>query len=115
MNIFLILLIIQLIIVFVTDLTDFPSTIYKLISSILTKGKLVSGNGKLHLISCSLCQVHWAGLLYLIITGSFSFYMWGYVCLLAFLTPVSRDALITLKDILTWILNQINKITLWKR
>lgn len=114
MSTFLILLIIQMMIVFVTDLTDLPSTIYKAISSFLTKGKIVSGNGKLHLISCSLCQVHWVGLLYLIISGLFSFPMWGYVCLLAFLTPVTKDFLITIKDILTWIINQINKITLIK-
>jgi len=97
-------------IVFVTDLTDFPASIYKFLSRILTKGVIVSGNGKLHLISCSLCQMHWVGLLYIILTGNFSIPMWGYVCLLAFLTGPAKDGLYLLKDLITKLINIVYKL-----
>lgn len=105
------LLIIQMILVFVTDLTDFKSFLYRCLSRWLTRGKIVSGEGNLKLLNCSLCQTHWAGLLYLVLSGNFSFLMWGYVCLLAFLTPVSKDLLLCVKDLLTWIISKLLKIT----
>lgn len=49
---------------------------------------------------CSLCQTHHIGVLYLIITGTFSIPMWGYVCLLSFLTPVWYNLLLGLKEFL---------------
>ena len=106
------LIIIQLIIVFVTDLTDFPNTIYKALSYILTKGKFVVSQGNLHLVSCSLCQVWWLGLIYLIITHSVTIPALGFVLLLAFLTPVAKELLYLIKDILIKILDIIRKYTI---
>ena len=56
---------------------------------------------------CSLCMSHWIGLLYIIITGTFSIPMWGYVCLLSLLTPVFYNLLIGLREFLLKITSNV--------
>lgn len=54
---------------------------------------------------CSMCMTHHIGLIYILITGKFSIPMWGFVCLLSFLTPVWNNLLIGLKEFLIKITN----------
>lgn len=60
--------------------------------------------------SCSLCSTFWCGLLYLIITNSFSWFMLLYVALLAFMTPVIASTLVFVKDGLIWIINKMYEL-----
>lgn len=60
--------------------------------------------------SCSLCATFWVGLIYLLVTGTFSLYMALYVCLLSFLTPVIGSTLLLLKDGLIWLVNTLYKL-----
>ena len=108
------LLLIQLILVFIIDLSGAMTSLKSLISKWLTKGAMQSSNYSLKPLDCSLCMTWWVELIYLLIVHSFTLPFIAFTALLAFLTPVSKDALITGKDILTWIINQINKITIWK-
>ena len=104
---FIDLICIQIIIVVITDLTDFPSSVYKAISYFLTKGKIVTDNMYLHLVSCSLCQMHWVGLFYLIINGSFSIPAYLLILILSFLTTSTKDILLYIKDLMSYLINRL--------
>ena len=58
-----------------------------------------------HIFKCSLCATFWTGIIYLLITSTFTILNLGYVVLLAFLTPVLKDMLLLVKDVLTTVLN----------
>lgn len=98
------LLIIQLIIVFVIDLSGFiEDGIEPLLGKIFKNPKVKLKKPW----SCSLCMTTWIGLLYLLITGHFTIPMIGYVLLLAYLTPIANNLLIMIKEALTKITNLI--------
>lgn len=98
------LLVICLMVVFVIDLSGFVDDgIEPLLGKIFK-----TSNVKLKKPwGCSLCMSHHINLLYIIITGTFSIPMWGYVCLLSFMTPVFNNLLIGLRDFLIKITNNI--------
>ena len=56
---------------------------------------------------CSQCMTHHISLIYILITGNFSIPMWGFVCLLSFLTPVTKNILVGLKELLSRISEKI--------
>lgn len=92
------LLLISLILVFIIDLSGIIQSIENGIAKIFK----VSPN-RVRIpkpFSCSKCLSFWAGLIYLIVTGTFSWVLMGYVCLLAFLTPVFGDILYLVRDVL---------------
>lgn len=59
--------------------------------------------------SCSLCLTFWTGLIYLIFT-KITIPLLGYVCLLAYLTPVFAELQATIKDLIMKITLKINKL-----
>lgn len=97
------LLCIAIICVIVTDLTDFFSFVKSVLSRILTSGRFSSSNWTFKILDCSLCQTHWLGLIYLIITQSFSIPMYTYVLFISLLTPV-------IGNLITFLLDSIQKI-----
>lgn len=60
--------------------------------------------------SCSLCSTFWVGIIYLLVTHTFSWFMLLYVALLAFMTPVISTTLILIKDSLIWLLNKLYEL-----
>ena len=110
MKIILDLLCISIILVFITDITDFPSNVKKWISWVLTKGKIVKDGYRLHLIDCSTCQLWWAGIIYLLCTGNFTLPYLVVVAMLSCLADMIKDAIILLKDLLIKINQVIYKI-----
>ena len=58
--------------------------------------------------SCSLCMCFWTGLIYLLCTGQFTFFMIAYVLIISLLTPEIKDLLLTIKDLINYILNLIH-------
>lgn len=104
MKILIDLLIIQLIIVFVIDLSGF---IQDGIEPLLGK---IFKNPRVKLKKpwcCSLCLTTWIGLIYILIQGCFTIPMIGYVFFLAFLTPIANNLLIMIKEALIKITNII--------
>ena len=107
------LLILTLIVVFIIDLSGFFPTIGRhLYRWIFDNKKEQPENFDwdyvsifFHPLKCSLCSTFWTGIIYLLATSSFTILNLGYVALLAFMTPVFKDALILLKDIITTIIN----------
>lgn len=106
------LLIIAFIIVFITDLTDVWDYIKKWIWDLTFNHTKPYTGFHCKLMECSLCQIWWVGLIYLLITSSFTIPYIGYVALLSFLSPVLKDILLFLKDTLTTIIIFLNKINL---
>ena len=106
------ILIISAIIVFIIDGTDFFDRIFKGVWDWIWKGKRVYSEERLPLVFhpffCSLCAVWWTGLAYLIVTGTLTVPMVGYVALLSFLTPIMKDVMIVVKDLLTKLLDLID-------
>lgn len=100
------LLIIAFVIVFITDLSGVVDNIKLFIWNKLYKGIAYNDNWRIHLLDCSLCQVWWIGLIYILING-FSFYMLGYIALLSFLTPQIKDLLLGIQNIIQKLINKL--------
>lgn len=104
------LLFIALIVVFVIDLSGFVPEISKIIWGwIYPKVKYVDWIIPKP-FSCSLCSTFWLGIIFLIITHSFSLGMLAYVALLAFLTPAMKELLILVKDSLISFFNVLYEL-----
>ena len=104
MEICLNLLVIQLIIVFIIDLSGFiEDGIEPMLGKIFKKSKVRLKKPW----SCSLCLTTWIGLIYILIKGCFTIPMIGYVFLLAFLTPIANNLLIMVREALIKITNII--------
>lgn len=104
------LILIQLIIVYIIDLSGVIDSIKLFISKHLTKNKIVTTNFSLKPFDCSLCSTWWTGLIYLIICHSFTIPYIALVALLSFLTPISSNILLLMKDLIGF---EINKIYEW--
>lgn len=102
------LLMITVIVVFIIDLSGIVDSIKHLIWRIIVGNKREYRNFNLKPIDCSLCMTFWTGLIYLMTIGQFTLVNIMLVCLFSFLTPVIKDVMITLSDILTWIIQKIN-------
>ena len=97
---------ISLIVVIIVDISDFPSTLKKIISSILTKGKFKTDKYQFHLIDCSFCIQWWVNLIYIICIGQFSLLAVAFILMLSVFTPILKDIIILLKDICIKIINK---------
>jgi hypothetical protein len=64
----------------------------------------------IHLMSCSLCQTWWCGLIYLIVIGQVTFASIAYLLAIAYLTTTIRDLIVLIKEVLTKIIDKIFKL-----
>lgn len=99
------LLILQVIIVFVIDISGFINTIKRFISKLLINTEL--DNYSIKPFDCSLCMTFWCGLIYILCHQVFNIVFIGWICLLAFLTPITSNLLFSIKD-------KLIKWTTWK-
>ena len=96
-------------IVFVVDISGFVNTLKMQLWSFL-KGRGVSYRDfPLKPFDCSLCMTWWAGLLYIIMTGCFSLGSICIVALMALMTDVIYEFVMTIKDLLIRMLRWINR------
>lgn len=102
------LILIQLIIVFIIDLSGAAESFKLFISKILTKGKIQTTNFDLKPFTCSLCMTWWTGLIYLLICHSFIIPYIALVALLSYLTPLSSSILLLIKDLAIFLVNKLN-------
>lgn len=102
------LILIQLIIVFIIDLSGVVDSIKLFISKHLTKNKIVTTNFSLKPFDCSLCSTWWIGLIYLLICHSFTIPYIALVALLSYLTPLSSSILLLIKDLAIFLVNKLN-------
>lgn len=104
LNIFLL----TLLIVFVLDCTDFYDNVFQTISKALTHGKFTKVK-YIKPFSCSLCMSWWCGLAYLLIVGALSVGSVAYVALMAFLTPIFKDLLFFVRELLTEVIDELSQ------
>ena len=102
------LLLIQFILVMITDYSGFPDDFVKPLFKKFFKYKVGEPS---KIFTCSLCQTVWVGLLYLLLTGNFTIPYVASVFLIAALTPITIDALWLVKDFLTHLISMIRYIT----
>lgn len=98
--IYLNLLYITIAVVCVIDISGFIDSVKSLISRMLTKGKIDKTDFSMKPFDCSLCSTFWCCLIYLIVTGTFSLALLCYILLLAVFTPVIKEIIILVKDII---------------
>lgn len=101
---FLDILLIQVILVVITDLSGFPEDGIKPLLRRLTG----SPGEPSKIFTCSLCQTHWAGLLYLLLTGNLSLLSYAFVLFMAFMTPVTGGVLFLVRDFFQRIIESIS-------
>ena len=105
------LLLIAVSIIYMIDLSGFVDEMVKRVYYKYIKvGDYHTLIPKLKPFTCATCLSFWVGLIYLLITSQFTILMIGYVCLLAFLSPIIGDILVMIKDVLNKIINLIYKL-----
>ena len=90
------LFLIALILVIITDVSGFPQDGLTPLIRKITGSKTGTIS---KIFTCSFCQMNWAGLAYLIITGQFSLLSYAIVLLLATMTPVIYAGVMFIKDL----------------
>lgn len=104
------LLLLQLIIVFVIDISGFVDTMKSKLAKLLTNGKFKSPDFRLRPFDCSLCATFWTGIIYLLITHQFTIPLLAFVCLLSATTTISKDVYFTIVDAIIKLLDKINRL-----
>lgn len=104
------LILLQLIIVFIIDISGFVDTMKSKLAQLLTGGKFKSPDFRIRPFDCSLCATFWTGILYLLITHQFTIPLIAFVCLLAATTTITKDVYFTITDVIIKILNKINTL-----
>ena len=102
------LFLISVICVIVIDISGFVDSLKSGIKRILTKGVLSDPNYSLKPIDCSFCMNFWVGLIYLLVSGTFTIWMLTYVLLLSVMTPVMRDVIYLVRDTMIKILKYLD-------
>lgn len=110
MNTLFIMVCLATIVVNIVDISDFPYSVKKAISFVLTKGKMTSTDYRLHLIDCSWCISSWVNLIYLFLTGNFTIPFIAATFIIATFTPVIRDLILLIKNLLINIIFKINNL-----
>lgn len=97
---FIDILLIAVILVCITDVSGFWEEVHKWLEKWL---KCRVSMPKI--LVCSLCQTHWCGLLYLLITGQLSLLSYAMVLLVAICTPLIYNAIINIREIIGLVIN----------
>lgn len=105
MNVIIDLILIQIIVVILIDISGIVQSIEGLIARMLSLKKV-----KIHLIECSFCVSHWIGLFYLLLTGALSLKTYAIVLVLCFLTSVTKEVLWTVRDFFIYLIRLVNRL-----
>lgn len=103
------LLLLQLIVVFIVDISGVMDSIKYVISKLLTKGVIKTLNYRIKPFDCSLCMTFWVGLIYIIITHKITITYIAFICLLSALTTTVKDLWYTIIELITKLLNIIDR------
>ena len=94
---------------FILDLCGFALTVDKLLYRIFYKGRAWRDDAHFPPFDCSLCMTFWTGLLYLILTHSFTVLNIAILLCFAWLTPIIKDLFTLIKDIIIKLVDLIYK------
>lgn len=99
------LILIQIIICFIIDMSGIIPSIKTVISKYLTKDKITTSNYSFKPFDCSLCMMHWIGLLYILFQSTPFIPYYALVCFLSLTTSNTTNLLFTIKDKLNKIID----------
>ena len=99
------ILVINLALILVIDLSGFVPSIKRLISKWLTKNQIETDSFRIRPFDCSYCMTFWCTLLFIIVTGQFTFLNLLFVIIVTHLTDVTRQTMLLIKDLLLKIIN----------
>lgn len=99
------LILIQIIVVIIIDISGVVEHIEGLIARMMSLKKV-----SIHLIECSFCVSHWIGLFYLLLTGALSLKTYAIVLVLCFLTSVTKELLWTVRDFFIYLIRLVNRL-----
>lgn len=109
MNTILSLLLIQVIVVFIVDISGAIESLKSGLKWILTKGAMKGSDYDLKPWSCSLCMSWWCGLIYLLVTGHFTIPYIAFVALQCTFCAQIKDTIYMLGDLITKVIRIIYK------
>ena len=100
------LLLITIILVFIIDLSGFTQSIQYILKKWLKTNKDIV----IKPFMCSLCMTFWTGIIYSLIMHSLTIPILAFITLLAFMTPVIKDILKLIQDLIIAVINVIYNI-----
>ena len=102
MNVITDLIIIQIIVVILIDISGIVQSIEGLIARMLSLKKV-----SIYMLECSFCMNHHTAVIYLLLTGALSLKNYCFVLILSFLTSVTNDLLWGVRDRLVKIVSKL--------
>ena len=93
MNVITDLILIQIIVVILIDISGIVQSIEGLIARMLSLKKV-----SIYMLECSFCMNHHTAVIYLLLTGALSLKNYCFVLILSFLTSVTKDLLWGVRD-----------------
>lgn len=96
--------------VIILDLTDFMDNFKGFITALLTKGASRNSDYSLKPFDCSLCMTFWTCVFFMLITRTFTIPNIMIVLIFAWCTPVIKDMMTIVQDLLTRAIMKINEI-----
>lgn len=93
MNVIIDLILIQIIVVILIDISGIVQSIEGLIARMLSLKKV-----SIYMLECSFCMNHHTAFIYLLLTGALSLKNYCFVLILSFLTSVTKDLLWGVRD-----------------
>ena len=95
------LFIISIIWVLILDLCGFARTVDVLFYRLIYRKRAYRDDAHFPPFDCSMCMSFWTGLIYLLITHSFTIPYLAFLLLFAWATTIERDIFIFIKDLIT--------------
>ena len=103
------ILMIQIIMVLIIDISGFVDEMKIMLSKLLTRGKIATSNYNIKPFFCSTCMTWWCGLIYLIIVNEVSIFTIAFTLFVACMTPITKDIYYMIYDTIEKIIRTINK------
>lgn len=103
------ILLLSFIVVMIIDVSGFVDELKSVIKSILTNGKMSDPNYSLKPFDCSLCMTFWTGIVYLLIINNLTLFNITFTLFIAVMTPVIRDLIFMIREIMTYIIRKIDE------
>ena len=109
MNTILNLILLQIIVVFIVDISGAIDSLKSGLKWVLTKGAMKGSNYDLKPLSCSLCSSWWACLIYLLVTGHFTIPFIAFVAFQCTFCTQIKDTILCVGDLITKVIRIIYK------
>ena len=101
------LLIINLVVILIVDISGFVPNLKRFISKWLTKDRITTTEFSLKPFDCSFCMTFWSLLLYIAVTQQFTFINILGVVTITLFTDVTKQLLLLIKDLLLKMIDTI--------